>query len=457
MDISNKKLKKAYTLYQTGRLKEALSLCEKILQKESCDEEALELEGKILKDLGRLEEAIITWKINAEYNDNEDAKNSLASVDEEKKQHTLSYENLSQLISEAANNDNNHIQNNSITSPKVEVEVEVSSTSAKIKEEVASSVEEKKIEKPKKVEKTKSEEITTSNDEIKVTSSSKKSTNSNKNKTSESKVTNRAKTNSKPIEEFNPQNYGTTTKKSSKKLLYSTAGVIIIIIAIIAAIYASTTANHKKSTTPQVESSQNKETPKTDTTNKTPAPEVTKPAQLTDAQGQALINELTTLAESNSIDGVNKLLQENPISVIPEKYVSDYNNAIGFMETQGVNYYYEKEIAAYGNKNYQEVINYFNAAKPYYKNFKSAPTMLFYAASSYSALNQKENAMNAYKEYLQEFPNSEYYTQECLYNLAMYYNQTNDLTQAKQYASELANKFPTSMYNNSNIEAILKK
>ncbi|WP_055070856.1 tetratricopeptide repeat protein [Clostridium massiliamazoniense] len=450
MDISNKKLKKAYTFYQTGRLKEALSLCEKILEKESCDEDALELEGKILKDLGRLEEAIITWKINAEYNDNEDAKNSLASVDEEKKQHTLSYENLSQLISEAANNDNNDIQNNFIDSPKVEVEVEISSTT-RVKEEVETPTVDEKVEEPK-VEKVKDNSA-----EIKVTSTSKKVTDSNKNKNLNSKTTTVEKTNSKPIEEFNPQNYGTATKKSSKKLLYSTAGVIIIIIAIIAAIYASTSANHKKSTTPQVENSQSKETPKTDTTNKTPAPEVAKPAQLTDEQGQALINELTTLAESNSIDGVNKLLQENPISVIPEKYVSDYNNAVGFMETQGVNYYYEKEISAYNNKNYQEVINYFNSAKPYYKNFKAAPTMLFYAASSYSALNQKENAMNAYKEYLKEFPNSEYYTQECLYNLAMYYNQTNDLTQAKQYASELANKFPTSMYNNTNIENILKK
>lgn len=458
MDISNKKLKKAFTLYQTGRLKEALSLCEKFLQKESCNEEALELEGKILKDLGRLEEAIITWKINAEYNDNEDAKNSLSEIDEDKKQHTLSYENLSQLISEATNE---HPENNNlIEAPRVQTPLSIEEptkaedfntsiveNSVKVEEKVEIKIEEpikkKTVESAEKKESVKTSYI---KEETKNVSKPKV-------KVTETKTTKKVE-NSKPVEEFIPSNIESrNSTKSSKKIIYTSVGVIIIAIAIIGAIYASTTSNNKKVTKPPVQSSQSGQVVKP-----TPAPTPeAQPKKLTDEQGQALIDQLTTAADANSIDTVNNLLQKNPLDVIPEKYVADYNNALGFMENQGVNYYYEKEVSAYNNKQYEATIDYFNQAKPYYKNFKAAPTMLFYTASSYEALNQKEKAMETYKEYLKVFPNSEYYTEECLYNLAMYYNQTNDITQAKQYASELSTNYPNSMYNNTNIKGILKK
>lgn len=460
MDISNKKLKKAFTLYQTGRLKEALTLCEKFLQKESCNEEALELEGKILKDLGRLEEAIITWKINAEYNDNEDAKNSLSEIDEDKKQHTLSYENLSQLISEATNEqpeNNNLIEATtsqtplSIEEPKKIEETKDTIIENSVKVDVKA---EEKIEiKVEESIKKKTVESANKKESIKTSYIKEETKNISKQKTkvAETKTTKHVE-NSKPVEEFIPSNIeATTSRKSSKRIIYTSVGVVIIAIAIIAAIYASTTSNHKKAIKPPVQSSQNAQAAKP-----TPAPEA-QPKKLTDEQGQALIDQLTTAADANSIDTVNSLLQKNPLDVIPEKYVADYNNALGFMENQGVNYYYEKEVSAYNNKQYEDTINYFNQAKPYYKKFKAAPTMLFYTASSYEALNQKEKAMETYKEYLKDFPNSEYYTEECLYNLAMYYNQTNDLTQAKQYASELSTNYPNSMYNNTNIEGILKK
>ena len=70
MDISNKKLKKALTHYNNGEYESALKICEKFLEKEYSNEEALELEGEILYKLGRIDDAIVTWKINSEYNNN---------------------------------------------------------------------------------------------------------------------------------------------------------------------------------------------------------------------------------------------------------------------------------------------------------------------------------------------------------------------------------------------------
>ncbi|MGL5615786.1 MAG: tetratricopeptide repeat protein [Sarcina sp.] len=471
MDISNKKLRKAYSLYESGNLNEALALCEKFLQKDSCNPEALELEGKILRDLGRLEEAIITWKINSEYNDNEDAKYNLDQIDDDKKEHTLNYENLNILLSEAGEENKSssflpditfkkdsfenvkieepqeevidsevNIDNSTISTESsepitnepeaIEHEVEVHNPQFEVNFNEDNFAEEKEIKEPAKVE------PTTEKAEFIPEKENKNS--------------------SKPVEEFVPEKITSRTeshKPKSKKLLYTIVGFVIALIIVIIAVCVSTSSKNKtEASKPQVEA------PKVPTTSPvTPTPEATAPKVLSDSAAEALMNQLTTLVEANSYDGVNKLLTENPVNTIPEKYVADYNKAVSFMETQGVNYYYEQEMSAYNNKDYQDAINYFNQAKPYYKNFEAAPSMLFTEASSYEGLNQPEKAAEIYKEYLTDFPNSQYYTQECLYNLAIYYSKAGNSTEAKSYANQLVTNYSSSMYNNSNIQDILNK
>lgn len=466
MDISNKKLRKAYSLYESGNLNEALALCEKFLQKDSCNPEALELEGKILRDLGRLEEAIITWKINSEYNDNEDAKYNLDQIDDDKKQHTLNYENLNILLSEAGEEDKSSSFLPDVTFKKESFEdFKVETPKEESKEEIIDS--EFRVENPSvNTENLKSNdnesEFKINFDEDKVNDNFteekeiERPVNKVENRTEKAEFTSKkeTKSSSKPVEEFIPEKITPRTesqKPKSKKLLYTIVGFIIALIIVIIAVYASTSNKSKPEVSkPQVEA------PKVPTKPET-TPEVTKPKVLSDSAAEALMNQLTSLVESNSYDGVNKLLTENPVNTIPEKYVADYNKAVSFMETQGVNYYYEQEMSAYNNKNYQDAINYFNQAKPYYKNFQAAPSMLFTEASSYEALNQPEKAAEIYKEYLTDFPNSQYYTQECLYNLAMYYNKVGNSTEAKSYANQLVTNYSSSMYNNSNIKDILNK
>ncbi|WP_297633347.1 tetratricopeptide repeat protein [uncultured Clostridium sp.] len=94
MEFSNKKLQKAFEYFENGKYKEALKLCSKVLNKEYNNEEALTLEGEILYKSDRIDDAIITWKINAEYNKNALAQRHLDSLDTNVKQMALSYTSI---------------------------------------------------------------------------------------------------------------------------------------------------------------------------------------------------------------------------------------------------------------------------------------------------------------------------------------------------------------------------
>lgn len=94
MSNFDKKLDKATKHYKNKKYKEALKICDKILEKDYNNEKALELEGEILYKLDRIDEAILNWKINAEYNNNPTAKMHLEDIDKSTKEKVLSFDNL---------------------------------------------------------------------------------------------------------------------------------------------------------------------------------------------------------------------------------------------------------------------------------------------------------------------------------------------------------------------------
>ena len=77
MSKYDKKLKKALAQFENGNYEEALDICEKVLDKDYNNEEALTLESRALEKLNRISDAIVSWKINAEYNNNEEARTKL--------------------------------------------------------------------------------------------------------------------------------------------------------------------------------------------------------------------------------------------------------------------------------------------------------------------------------------------------------------------------------------------
>ncbi|MDU1856213.1 MAG: hypothetical protein E6789_12095, partial [Clostridium baratii] len=97
MSNFDKKLEKAENYYKKKHYKEALRICDKVLAKQYNNEKALELEGEIFYKLGKIDEAILNWKINAEYNNNPTAKMRLAETDKSTKEKALSYDNFNTI------------------------------------------------------------------------------------------------------------------------------------------------------------------------------------------------------------------------------------------------------------------------------------------------------------------------------------------------------------------------
>jgi len=77
MSKYDKKLKKDVSSIWKWDYEEALDICEKVLDKDYNNEEALTLESRALEKLNRISDAIVSWKINAEYNNNEEARTKL--------------------------------------------------------------------------------------------------------------------------------------------------------------------------------------------------------------------------------------------------------------------------------------------------------------------------------------------------------------------------------------------
>ncbi|MGL4990116.1 MAG: tetratricopeptide repeat protein [Sarcina sp.] len=486
MNISNKKLKKALELYQNGDYDTALKICEKFLEKDYSNEEALFLEGDILYKLGRIDDAIVTWKINSEYNNNEEATNRLAAVDKERKAQALSYTNIQNMSSEDRVLLENAYRENIELKKQVEnSELLKDSTNDQKSDENTNSSINNMTNETEDPDSVKEYDIikTDINDILKETSaknqvthefetmdieelrgklkhleetndvSSKNTTNKNINATKSSTSQKKSQNIEADIIPRSNSPRVTSNSKTSKKKIIIPAIVVAALIIVSIAAYASS----KKSTSakPQTEtntgvdhkSDSNTVAPNTNSTSNT--------TTLNAEQTKKFESDVDYLISANSIDGIDSLLASTPKASIPTDAMPYYTKALDYMENQGITYYYDNGMSAYNNNDYLSAIDYFKKAAPYAKNDFRGPTMLFLTGAAYEKLNNPSETIATYKQFLQEYPNSESYTPEILYYLANYYSSQKDTTLAKQYAKDLQTKFPSSMYNNDNIKNIL--
>ena len=235
-------------------------------------------------------------------------------------------------------------------------------------------------------------------------------------------------------------------------MIITTAAAIAIIIV---AISYSKLHSNKVST----DNTANLNKPKASDTvaSKEPSkPDAITGAKLDGAQAKQFVSDVQYLISANSIDGINSILAKTPKDSLPESAIAEYNKAETFMKTNGVTYYYDNGMNAFNADDYLTAINYFQKAKPYAKDDFRGPTMLYYTAISYEKLDDTNNAIATYKEFLATYPDAQNYGPESLYFLANYYAKNNNPTEAKQYATDLATKYPDSMYNNDNMKTILK-
>ena len=476
MNISNKKLKKALENYKNGDYESALKICEKFLEKDYSNEEALSLEGDILYKLGRIDDAIVTWKINSEYNQNEEATNRLAAVDKERKAQALSYTNIQNMSSEDRVLLENAYRENIELKKQVDGSNFLSGKDSNRTVEQPNSGEHSDILQnndsfepvQEDIPSNKEYEIIETNidDLIESPSSTNELEDINidefKNRVKHleaepptSKKVNVVDEDDSYKDSFNPRPVATTKKTSSKKkIIISTIAVVAVIIVAISYSKMHSTASNDKT------ASINKTAVVKPVTDKTvPTPVKAKPVStvtmLTDAQVATYNTDVAYLISQNSIDGIKKILINTPKDTIPAAAIESYNSALSFMKSTGITYYYTNGMNAYNSNDYATAVSYFSEAQPFaHDDFRGA-TMLFLSAVSYQKLDNLTLAVSTYKDFLKEYPNSTEYTPEALYFLANYYSKHNSASQAKDYANQLVTKFPSSMYNNTALKKII--
>ena len=458
-----RKLKKALSCYEQNDYETALNICEKILEKDYNNEEALSLEGKLLYLKGELEAAKISWKINSDYNNNEEAKNYLNNIDKYSKEKELYEEALVYIknnnkkkaleklylcskdgfnkinviktlkdcdlfgTSEIANENKDLPSKNNLNSKK-----EIYSNENK-KEDKLNNNNNKYLESSSKNTKGQSFKENIKSKNLK---NNKKEKSNKQDKNVESNIKGSNSNNKISVDDlkFTKDTSSINSKNNSSKKLMRTPIIVLLAIVIIGTIAYISTKSFK-------DSNQHKETSATNSESN----EKTKAADLNKEFSSAL-------KEENS-NRLYELILQNPKDKIPSEDVDIYNKAEEFLKTKGVVKFYEDGLSLFKEKKYEEALAYFKKALDFSEDSYLNPHIIYFIATSNDNLKNTDESIKYYKMYLDKYK-KDTYTAECIYKLALLYKDK-DKELAKKYASKIEDDYSDSIYYNDKIKDII--
>lgn len=445
----DKRLKKAKDLYDNKNYKEVLKICDKILEKEYNNEQALELEGEALLKLGRIEEAVLNWQINAEYNNNPTAKMRLQDVDDETKQRalnlTLNLSNLSKFInSEAKKIEKQKKEAKKIEHKKEEAKYNKNSKILEQKEPLAKNTIINNEPKEKDLENKNNKKQFETNIENKQVVNDKEDnkkdlrkdeSNSKKIEKDSNKENSKTKDlNASTKEETADKNKTKNDKPSNK----GKKSAIIAVCALIVVISSYVGIKHFKA----------------------PANNETKQEQTEEKakmSAEELNSKLSDAISKNDYNEIYTLLEENPQNTITDATKENYDKALELMKTKGIEKFYNEGLEQYKFKTYDKALDSFTKAYKYCNGSYLEPHILYFLGSTYNSIDKKDDGAKYFQEYLDKYPHSDLYTAEILYNLSLYYHNKGDNKKAKEYAQHIENSYPSSPYYNDVTKDILYK
>lgn len=434
---------KAMNFYEQGKIDKALDICELALSKELNNSLIINFKGMLLYQKGRLNEALIVWKLNEELNKDvvasnyiKDAQNDFERLELYKRAEDalkkLNIELALELLSRCALSDFNSIKVNKGLAVCYQKKGDYEKAFDYIEKALKVDCNYKEALKIKK------ELIDFGGNKLK--------------------------------------------KKSSKKLMFITIlFFVIIIICICIAIFMKNNYknlfnysyenlfNHKKNTDLTINNN-DKEENKLDKQNSNSVKE-DKKEQIADKETNKIeeINndknenennikvfdneKLESAISNRNIDSlVDQLLGIKEQDINSEnKYL--YRQAMDLINSEGIVTYYNKGVEYYNQKNYEKAEIELNKAYDFCENNPYKEHILFYRASNSSQMLKNDLAMKQYEEYYQNYPNG-VYIEGVLYELAIL-TISIDKEKSKIYANELINNFPKSIYINDYIVNIL--
>lgn len=448
----DKRLKKAKDLYDNKNYKEVLKICDKILEKEYNNEQALELEGEALLKLGRIEEAVLNWQINAEYNNNPTAKMHLEDVDDETKQRalnlTLNLSNLSKFInSEAKKIEKQKKEAKKIENKKEEAKYNENSKILEPKESLAKNNVINNEPRKKDLEDKNNKNQVKDNienkkqpvvDDKENNKKDLKRTESNSNNIEKDSSKENSKTkdlnasNKEEIVEKNKRKNDKPSNKGKKSAIIAACALIVVISSYVGIKYFKAPANNTETKQEQTE-----EKPK--------------------MSAEELNSKLSDAISKNDYNEIYTLLEENPQNTITDATKENYDKALDLIKTKGIEKFYNEGLDQYKFKTYDKALDSFTKAYKYCNGSYLEPHILYFLGSTYNSIDKKDDGAKYFQEYLDKYPHSDLYTAEILYNLSLYYHNKGDNKKAKEYAQHIENSYPSSPYYNDVTKDILYK
>ena len=460
MSNFDKKLEKAENYYKKKHYKEALRICDKVLAKQYNNEKALELEGEIFYKLGKIDEAILNWKINAEYNNNPTAKMRLAETDKSTKEKALSYDNFNTISSdtlqaelaailaaqeaeakekEAKEQEAKERQAKEAEAREKEArekqakEAEAREKEAREKQAKEAEAREKEA-REKQAKEAEDREKEAKEKQAKEAESKEKE--SNVKQSTDTDTTEEENTEATPTNSDNTDKVESNKKKTSNKNRNIAIAVACGVVVVLAA-YSGVKYYSNKNDAPQKQEQQVNEQTKE------------LPADFN--------NSLTKAVNDKNYEDLYNLLSEAKGLTIPADDEKIYSEATKLMQDEGVQSFYDAGLKDMKDKKYEDALNNLNKAYAFCDGTYLQPHIIYFMGAANAGLNKPEDAVKYYKEYLEKFPHSDMYTPEILYKLAEYYNGTGNKEEAKKYAQHIENSYPSSPYYNDTIKDILYK
>ena len=443
MSNFDKKLEKAENYYKKKHYKEALRICDKVLAKQYNNEKALELEGEIFYKLGKIDEAILNWKINAEYNNNPTAKMRLAETDKSTKEKALSYDNFNTISSDTLQAELAAIlaAQEAEAKEKEAKEQEAKERQAKeAKEQEAREKQAKEAEARKKEAREKQAKEAEAREkearEKQAKEAEAKEKEANIKQSTNTDTTEKENTEATPTNSDNTDKVESNKKKTSNKNRNIAIAVACGVVVVLAA-YSGVKYYSNKNDAPQKQEQQVNEQTKE------------LPADFN--------NSLTKAVNDKNYEDLYNLLSEAKGLTIPADDEKIYSEATKLMQDNGVQSFYDAGLKDMKDKKYEDALNNLNKAYAFCDGTYLQPHIIYFMGAANAGLNKPEDAVKYYKEYLEKFPHSDMYTPEILYKLAEYYNGTGNKEEAKKYAQHIENSYPSSPYYNDTIKDILYK
>ncbi|MGG5461701.1 tetratricopeptide repeat protein [Clostridium sp. B9] len=454
MSKYDKKLKKALAQFEKGNYEEALDICEKVLDKDYNNEEALLIEGRALEKLERISDAVVSWKINAEYNNNEEARKKLDkfnNIDEKKLamstifSETMKDEIKAKLQEEAQKEFSKQLEKREHEVEEIKVTgkneqapvIEIKKETPEVQEEIK--IEEVKAFEPKKEEASKISNVTkvdfTKKDEVK------------EDKTEEPRV---ISTPSFANENSNSKKSNKKNKKTVKFVAIAVSGVIVLSLAYgIAKNMNSTSAAGNNSTVADGSNTSEDKTNNNATDNSANKDNSIESKDTNTFKAE----DLNKAIEGKNYSAIANILSTTPKDKVPADALDTYTKAENLMKEEGVKELYLKGSDLFKEKKYEEALKDFESAYTYAGDSYLRPHLIYFMGTSYENLDKNTEAIKYFQEYLSDYkakPDAEdvMYTPQCMYNLAVLYNEEGNKAEAKKYAQEIEDNYPNSMFYN---------